>query len=106
MGETIALAARQCHHMHARVGLEKGPQVPDPAAPEYAAHLKAHEGWWNIIWQAQSARGVTESTLTPEFAPPPYMHTLSHTNVPVADLADVCDWMARRQKINFASFGN
>ena len=106
MEETIALAARQCHHLHARVGFEEGPQVPDPAAPEYAAHLKAHEGWWNIIWQSQSARGLTESTLTPEFGPPPYMHTLPHTHVPVADLAAICDWMARRQSINFASHGH
>ena len=106
MEETIALAARQCHHLHARVGFEEGPQVPDPAAPEYTAHLKSHESWWNIIWQSQSARGVTESTLTPEFGPPPYMHTLPHTHVPVADLAAICDWMARRQSINFASHGH
>ncbi|MEI8313791.1 MAG: hypothetical protein WCH98_23855, partial [Verrucomicrobiota bacterium] len=58
---------------------------------------------WNIIWQSQSARRLTESTLTPEFGPPPYMHTLPHTHVPVADLAEICDWMARRQRINFAS---
>lgn len=96
LGETIALAARQCHHLHARAGFEEGPQVPDPSAPEYAAHLQAHEGWWDTIWQSQQARGLAESTLTPEFGPPPYLHTLLHTNVPVADLANVCDWMARR----------
>jgi len=100
-GETIALAARQCLHLHARVGFEEGPQVPDPCAPEYAAHLKAHEGWWDLIWQSQQARGLAESFLTPEFGPPPYLHTLPHTNVPVADLANVCDWMARRQKRRF-----
>ena len=103
MGETIALAARQCHHLHARVGFEEGPQVPDPAAPEYAAHLKAHEGWWNVIWKSQAGRGMQVSTLTPEFGPPPYLHTLPHTNVPVADLANVCDWMAVRERTNFES---
>ena len=102
LGETIALAARQCHHLHARVGFEEGPQVPDPAAPEYAAHLKAHEGWWDTVWQSQRERGLA-STLTPEFGPPPYLHTLPHTNVPVADLAAVCDWMARRQAERFAA---
>ena len=101
LGETIALAARQCHHLHARVGYEEGPQVPDPSAQEYAAHLKAHEGWWDMIWQSQRERAVAESTLTPEFGPPPYLHTLPHTNVPVADLANVCDWMARRQARRF-----
>ena len=101
LGETIALATRQCHHLHARVGFEEGPQVPDPSAPEYATHLQAHEKWWDTIWQAQQARGVAVSTLTPEFGPPPYLHTLPHTNVPVADLANVCDWMARRQATRF-----
>lgn len=101
LDETIAMAARQCLHLHARVGFEEGPQVPDPSAPEYAVHLAAHERWWDVIWQAQRERGVAESFLTPEFGPPPYMHTLPHTNVPVADLATVCDWMASRQAGRF-----
>ncbi len=102
LGETIALAAQHCLHLHARVGYEEGPQVPDPSAPEYAAHLHAHEGWWDMIWRSQRARGLAESTLTPEFGPPPYLQTLPHTKVPVADLANVCDWMARRQARRFA----
>lgn len=105
LGETLALAARHCHHLHARVGYEQGPQVPDPAAPEYTTHLQAHEGWWDRIWQAQRTRGLTESWLTPEFGPPPYLHTLPHSQAPVADLADVCDWMARRQVSRFAAQG-
>ena len=59
---------------------------------------------WDMIWKSQRARGLAESTLTPEFSPPPYLHTLPHTNVPVADLANVCDWMARRQIKQFAAF--
>lgn len=103
MADTIALAARHCHHLHARVGFEEGPQVPDPSAPEYDLHLKAHESWWDLIWKSQAARGIQESTLTPEFGPPPYLHTLPHTNVPVADLHLICDWMAGRQSQRFAS---
>jgi hypothetical protein len=105
LGETIALAARHCHHLHARVGFEEGPQVPDPSAPEYAPHLAAHEAWWDQVWQSQQSRGLAQSTLTPEFGPPPYMHTLPHTRLPVANLADVCDWMARRQAARFVSIG-
>lgn len=105
MGETISLAAQHCHHLHARVGFEEGPQVPDPSAPEYATHLKAHEEWWSIIWRSQRLKGKEESTLTPEFGPPPYLQTLPHTHVPVADLADVCDWMASRQKDMFGISG-
>jgi hypothetical protein len=101
MGEIIALAAQHCHHIHARVGYAEGPQVPDPSAPEYAAHLIAHESWWDQIWRSQRERGFIHSTLTPEFGPPPYLQTLPHTNVPVADLAVVCDWMAKRQSDRF-----
>ncbi|MCF7675119.1 MAG: sugar phosphate isomerase/epimerase [Akkermansiaceae bacterium] len=103
LGETIALAARHCHHVHARVGFEEGPQVPDPSAPEYAVHLAAHEAWWVEIWRAQQAAGMTVSTLTPEFGPAPYMQMLPHTKVPVAELPAVCDWMARRQQSHFDS---
>jgi len=31
--DIIALAAQHCHHFHARVGFEEGPQVSDPRAP-------------------------------------------------------------------------
>ena len=45
-GEILQLAADHCHHLHARVGYEEGPQVSDPRAPEWARHLAAHEKWW------------------------------------------------------------
>jgi hypothetical protein len=102
MGETISLAAQHCHHLHARVGYAEGPQVPDPSAPEYATQLAAHEAWWEQVWQSQRERGFLGSTLTPEFGPPPYLQTLPYTNVPVADLVAVCDWMAKRQRERFA----
>ena len=101
--DVVTLAALHCHHVHSRVGFEEGPQVPDPAAPEYATHLLAHEDWWDAIWQSQHARGMTESTLTPEFGPPPYMQTLPHSQAPVTDLVKICDWMAARQAQRFLS---
>jgi hypothetical protein len=101
--EIIQLAAQRCHHLHARVGFEEGPQVSDPRAPEWSRHLAAHEDWWNQIWQAQQARGVAESTLTPEFGPAPYLPLLPFTQAPVTDLADICDWMARREKERFGA---
>jgi Xylose isomerase-like TIM barrel len=100
--DIIRLAAKHCHHLHARVGHEEGPQVSDPRAPEWSAHLAAHERWWDIIWDSQRQRGMETSYLTPEFGPPPYFPTLPHTGVPVADLADICDWMARRETARFA----
>lgn len=100
-GDVIAACAERAIHLHARVGYEEGPQVPDPRAPEYARHVAAHERWWDQVWAAQEARGLATSTLTPEFGPPNYLHTLPFTNVPVADLEAVCDWQAQRQARRF-----
>jgi hypothetical protein len=102
-GEIIQTAAQHCHHLHARVGYEEGPQVPDPRAPEWARHLAAHEKWWELIRVSQQQRGMAVATVTPEFGPAPYLHTLPFTQAPVADLADICDWMARRLKNQHAA---
>lgn len=101
-GEIIELAAQHCHHLHARVGHEQGPQVSDPRAPEWARHLAAHEAWWDKIWKSQQERGLAVSYLVPEFGPPPYLPTLPFTQAPVTDLADVCDWVAQRQAGRFS----
>ena len=39
--EVLRQYAARCDHLHARVGYEQGPQVPDPRAPEYQPHLEA-----------------------------------------------------------------
>lgn len=101
-GAIIAQIAERSIHLHARVGFEEGPQVPDPRAPEYQPHLEAHEAWWRLIWEAQRKSGARESTLTPEFGPPNYQHTLPYTRQPLADVEEVVDWMAQRQREHFA----
>jgi sugar phosphate isomerase/epimerase len=100
--DIITQVAARTIHIHARVGYEEGPQVPDPRAPEYARHLEAHERWWDLIWDAQARRGMAVSTLTPEFGPPMYLHTLPYSGVPVADLWEICNWQAQRQAGRFA----
>jgi hypothetical protein len=100
-GDIIQLAAQHCHHLHARVGHEEGPQVSDPRAPEWARHLAAHEAWWDTIWSSQKQRGLAVTCLAPEFGPAPYLPLLPYTQAPVADLADICDWMARREASRF-----
>ncbi len=99
----LHLSAAHCWHLHARVGHEEGPQVPDPRAPEWGQHLSAHEAWWQQIWKAQASSGREVSTLTPEFGPPPYLHTIPYTQAPVADLNAICNWMARRQRDQFGT---
>ncbi|MCG8607589.1 sugar phosphate isomerase/epimerase, partial [bacterium] len=72
-------------------------------APDYKTELEVHERWWDMILIAQNKRGVQESTLTPEFGPPPYLQTLPYTQAAVTDLWDVCNWQARRQAERFSS---
>jgi hypothetical protein len=101
--DLIGECARRCILIHARVGYEQGPQAPDPRAPEYQRHVEAHERWWDMIWDAQAAGGLSFSPLTPEFGPPDYLHTLPYSRMPVADLAEICNWQARRQSERFAA---
>jgi hypothetical protein len=89
------------HHIQARVGYDQGPQVPHPAAPEYAETLAFHQGVWRAIWASQRARGYAVSTLTPEFGPDGYTHLLPFTQAPVADLWDLNLGMALSQREQF-----
>ncbi|GCE30436.1 hypothetical protein KDA_59200 [Dictyobacter alpinus] len=100
--DIVRQCAERCIHIHGRVGYEEGPQVPDPRAPEYLPYVEAHEVWWNIIWNAQEKQGMKVSTFTPEFGPPGYLHTLPYTQVPVADLEEICNWQAQRELEVFA----
>lgn len=94
--ENLRLAILRTIHIHGRVGYEEGPQVSDPRAPEYAGHVARHEGWWDAMIAAMKASGRNVATFTPEFGPPGYLHTLPYTQQPVANLYDICLWMAKR----------
>lgn len=102
--EIIHQIANNAHHVHARVGYDQGPQVPNPAAPEYLSALKAHQRWWEIIWLSQNARGYQFSTMTPEFGPDGYLHETPFTREPVADLWELNTWMAKEESEHFARF--
>lgn len=73
-------------HIHARVGFEEGPQVNDPAAPEWAPQWANHLEIWQRVVDLQRERGRERLTLTPEFGPPPYAPTLPYTMQPLADV--------------------
>jgi sugar phosphate isomerase/epimerase len=90
----LELCAARAHHVHARVGYEQGPQVPDPSAPQYRGALEAHERWWAAIWAVRSGRAPV--TMTPEFGPDGYLHTEPFTGAPVANLDAVNRWMGSR----------
>lgn len=97
----LDLAITRTLHIHARVGYAEGPQVPDPRAPEWADALAKHEAWWKRMVAARKKAGAKFATVTPEFGPPDYLHTLPYTRQPVADLWEVCLWMAGRFRKSF-----
>jgi len=100
--EEIQISARRAVHIHGRVGHPQGPQVADPRAPEYAELVDKHFSWWDSVVNAQIQRGDTDTiTFDPEFGPPGYMPTLPFTRQPVADLWEVCLWMANRFRDHF-----
>jgi hypothetical protein len=94
--DAMELAIQRTIHIHSRVGYAQGPQVAHPGAPEYERELAVHEGWWDRIVANRAAQGASVMTITPEFGPPGYLHTLPFTNAPVADLWEVCLWMKQR----------
>lgn len=103
MSPILALCAMRAIHVHTRVGYEEGPQVPDPSAPEYARHLAAHERWWKQIFDTQRSLRRSSLSATPEYGPPNYLHTLPHSNQPVAELDRIVDWSAKRTAALFNS---
>lgn len=99
----LAAASQRAIHVHARVGYEEGPQVPDPRAPEFAEYVELFESWWDRIVESARARGVSELSITPEYGPPNYLHTLPYTREPVADLWEVCLWGAQRLRARWSA---
>ena len=83
--KNVHAAIERSRHIHARVGYEQGPQVTDPSAPEWTEHLENHIGLWQKIVECNKAAGREFFTITPEFGPPNYMHTLPFSNKPVSD---------------------
>lgn len=75
-------------HIHARVGFEQGPQVNNPAAPEWASHLNTFIGWWQQIIDFKKSKGDALFTISPEFGPDPYMPVQPFTKAPLSNQWD------------------
>lgn len=97
----LELAFKHAIHIHARVGHAQGPQVPHPAAPEYAYELETFKTWWNRILSERARDHAEFTSVTPEYGPPGYMPTLPFTRQPVSQLRDVNTWMAKWFRQNF-----
>lgn len=91
-------------HIQARVGYDQGAQVPHPAAPEYQQALAFHQSMWEAVWQVHLKAGHEKTTMTTEFGPDGYLHHLPFTDVPVADLWSLNDWIAAEERRHFDQF--
>ncbi|MEP6626687.1 MAG: hypothetical protein ABJA32_01840 [Ginsengibacter sp.] len=78
-------AIERTRHVHARIGYEEGPQVPDPRAPEWKYAMDHFLAWWDRIVDVNARNGSEILSFTTEFGPVPYMVTIPFTNQPVAD---------------------
>jgi len=102
--QTIEAIAPHVRHIHARIGYDQGPQVPHPAASEYADALHVHQRIWERFWDAQRASGCAVSTMTPEFGPDGYLHTIPFILAPVADLWEINRWMSGTERKHFERY--
>ena len=92
------------HHIQARVGHAQAPQAAHPAAPEYSQALAFYQQVWESVWLNHLQAGREVTTLTTEFGPDGYLPHLPFTNVPVADLWSLNDWMANTERQHFDRF--
>lgn len=83
--ENVEVAIQRARYIHARVGFEEGPQIPDPLAPAWQSTVSKFIDLWNRIIAARVADGTEFLVVTPEFGPPPYMPCEPYTNRPMAD---------------------
>ncbi|MFQ3586632.1 MAG: sugar phosphate isomerase/epimerase [Fimbriimonadaceae bacterium] len=88
--EALAAAVPRVAHLHARVGFEEGPQVPDFRLSRWQRQTNRFLEIWDRIRESAIASGRGELTVTPEYGPPDYQWTDVATDRPVNDLFEVC----------------
>ncbi len=90
--EAVSIALNRTDHIHARIGHEEGPQVPEPRAPEWKKATNAHFEWWDKVVAIKKEADVP-LTVTTEFGPANYMWTTPYTRQPVADQWEINVYM-------------
>ena len=91
--DALQKAIEHTRHVHARVGHTEGPQVLEPAAPEYSQALQAHLDVWDTWIDSRIQAGDTQCTITPEFGPPPYMVVANRESSPQQEQWRLNKWM-------------
>lgn len=75
MNKVVTLLAPRVRHIHARVGFEEGPQIPDPRGDIWVSYFTGYMAWWEKILLLAKERGEESYSTTPEFGPPAYAWT-------------------------------
>lgn len=87
-------------HIHARVGFAEGPQINNPAAPEWENAVNTHLDIWEEIIRNSKDEIFT---ITTEFGPPPYLPTIPFTNEPIADQWEANVYIMKAIKERFSN---
>lgn len=96
--QVVSEALGRTGHIHARIGHPQGPQVNDPAAPEWKTIVEQHFRWWDEIVDRYRKEGKKCLTITTEFGPAGYLPTLPYTRQPVADQWQLNVYMLHKLK--------
>lgn len=102
--DILSEAITRTRHVHARVGYEQGPQVPDPRAPEWEYALDSFLAWWDRIVQVNAGRGTAILPFTTEFGPAPYMQREPFSQKPAVDQFEVNCYMKDLLKSRYARY--
>ncbi len=90
-------------HIHARIGFEQGPQVNNPAAPEWKAHEEKFMNWWKEIALTRKSLDKSSLSFTTEFGPPPYLPQEPYSGRPLSNQWENNLYMLGRLKTAFGS---
>jgi hypothetical protein len=91
--DAVNMAIEKARHIHARIGHTQGPQVLDPALPQYAEALKQHLKIWDRWVSQRRASGAQSCTISPEFGPPPYLTQSGYNGPAYAEQWRLNLWM-------------
>lgn len=97
-------AIKRTIHIHARVGFEEGPQIPDPRAPEWSYAVNRFLHWWDRIVAHHAASGTSILPITTEFGPEPYMPKAPYSQTPMVDQFEVNVYMKNLLVERFSAF--
>jgi hypothetical protein len=99
----MEIVFQRTRHIHARVGFEEGPQVPDPRVPMWNGYVPKFEAMWDKVATHRKGTG-SPFTFDPEFGPAHYQWSDPASGKPLADIEEVALWMTERLRKRYTVF--